>query len=321
MTSEFYKDIIRIIFWFPIRWLSRILPRQLLMKLGSILGTIFYFSAHHRRKILTKELHQCLPAYSDRRMVSIARQSFICFTKDQLDVLLYPYLNKTIMDNISVINGSDHLEKVRRSGNGCILLLCHLGSNQFLMPALGHRGFTIGQVSLPADAVNIVFGDEKISFIHQKMLTLKRKMEESLPTTHIFLEQGLWEALNWLKTGNILAIAVDGRHGKRFWKMSFCGRIAQYSPSPFILSLRSKAPLIPTFIIRDKNDRHQVIVEPPLSIPESENLSKEEVMKNLLRNYLKRLEHYFSLYPEQYGMFFYLAHKHTANKHNSLFII
>ncbi|MBN2381251.1 lysophospholipid acyltransferase family protein [bacterium] len=320
MFIEFIKDLIRLFFWYPLRWLSNCIPRTLLMRIGNVLGSILYGFARERRQTMANEIRACFPGLDPGRLKRIVRAAMICFVKDQCDVLLYPRLDADKTEAITRITGLELLLELQQQKTGVILLLCHLGSNQFLMPALGFRGLHIGQVSLPADAVTVVFADQKISPVHKRMLALKRKMEESLPTRHIFLEKGLWEALNWLRAGNILAIAVDGRYGHRFKTMSFCGRPAQYSPSPFILALRTGAPLLPTFILRENNDQHHVIIEPPLAWPAESQNSRELFIEHCLSAYLKRLEHYFNAYPEQYGMFLYLAHRHTFSQENALFL-
>jgi len=316
---EFAKDIIRLFFWFPVRWLTPVLPRYVLMKIGALLGLLLYFFASERRRTILDEMKRCLPDRTASELQQTVKRSFICFVKDQCDVLLYPRLDETKTAAMTHITGLEHLESCHRDAGGCILLLCHLGPNQFLMPALGHRGFQIGQVSLPADAVNIVFADHKISPVHRKVLEMKRVMEESLPSQHIFLEKGLWEALQWLRSGRILAIAVDGRHGHRFTPFPFCGRPAQYSPAPFLLSFRNGAPLLPTFIVREQDDRHHVIIGPPLSSNEQKT-DWASFLQDSMKEYITKLEYHFTKYPEQYGMFFYLARTHTAGKPNALFL-
>lgn len=317
---EYFKDIIRLIQWYPLRWIFSVLPPPLLSLIAKAAGMALYLTAHSRRKIMTEEFRRCFPEKSSAELGQITRKAFIAFVLEQFDVLQYPHLDAVKTERYSRISGEEHLRESDKKGKGVILLLCHLGSNQFIMPILGFKGYHIGQVSLPADAVQAVFGSRKISLIHRKILHLKRKMEESLPCTHIFLQKGIWEGTTWLKDGKILAIAVDGRHGTRFVKHSFSQRTAQYSPGPFLMALRTGAPLLPVFVIRDGSMKHRMIIEKPLDMTSLEEYSQKEKIGYLLDLYIQRLEHYFQQYPELYGMFFYLARIHTGGKENALFL-
>lgn len=314
---ETIKDVLRLIFWYPVRWISSIVPRYFLMKIGGISGYFLYLFASQRRKIINEEITKCFPKFSKEKCRNLTVKAFQSFIKDQLEVLLYPYLTAEKTSEISIIQGEMNLKNALEKGKGVIVLLNHQGLNQFIMPALGFKGYVIGQVSLPADAVKHVFGNQRISFIHLKMLQLKRQMEETLPSTHIFLENNIWDGLKWLKNGKILAIAVDGRHGERFIETTLCKRQAQFSPSPFIMSLRSGAPLLPVFVLRNENNRHNIIIEKPLIMPEKRVTNKNSA---LLNEYLAHFENYLEKCPEQYGMFIYLAKIHTGGAHNTLFL-
>lgn len=319
LVQEHFKDIIRVLFWYPLRWVIQFLPRRLTMRIADYTGIILAWSAENRRSVINRELGLLFPDWSEKKRAVVTRNTFRVFLQDQCDVLLYPFLDARTTGHIAELEGIEHLDTALKGGKGAILLLCHLGSNQIILPVLGYRGYRIGQVSLPADSIDIVFQDREVTAIHRHVLQLKRRHEEMLPTEHIFLDHGIWEALSWLRQGHTLAIAVDGRHGQRFIPVNCCGRRIRLSPSPMIMHMRTSSPLLPAFTVRDGRGRHRVIIEPPLATAGPEIGSVESRINWLLQHYAKRLEAWLHRYPASYGMFLFLAATHTMNQENALF--
>lgn len=315
---EHCKDIFRLLFWYPLRWTIQFMPRRLTMRIADIAG-ILLTTAHNRWTVIDREFGLLFPERSQRERSEMTQKTFRTFLKDQCDVLLYPFLDATTTEKITELKGIEHLDRALVEGKGAILLLCHLGLNQIILPALGYSGYRIGQVSLPADAVNIVFQDREITAVHRHVLGLKRRHEEMLPTEHIFLEQGIWEGLAWLRQGHTLAIAIDGRHGQRFISVNCRGRMIRLSPSPMIMHIRTASPLLPAFTVRDETGRHQIIIEPPLPAAPQEITSQADRIHWLLENYVERFELWLQRYPDHYGMFLFLAATHTSNQANALF--
>ena len=63
-------------------------------------------------------------------------------------------------------------------------MIGHFGANQMIMPALGHRGYPIHQLSAPPT----VWADilpERANPLWRQKLELRWQLEQGLPVTHI----------------------------------------------------------------------------------------------------------------------------------------
>ena len=68
---------------------------------------------------------------------------------NELEVLRYPTLNPSNIHDVCDVLGLEHLDLALNKGRGAILMIGHFGANQMIMPALGHRGYPIHQLSAP----------------------------------------------------------------------------------------------------------------------------------------------------------------------------
>jgi len=63
--------------------------------------------------------------------------------------------------------------------------------------------------------------------------------------------------------------------------------------------LRTRAPIIPMFIIRNSDNTHKVILETPIFIKEETN--SDEVVRKYIQMVTKIIEQYIRKYPQEWG--------------------
>jgi Lauroyl/myristoyl acyltransferase len=80
---------------------------------------------------------------------------------------------------------------------------------------------------------------------------------------------------------------------------TFFGTKAATATGPVVFAMRTKAPILPMFIVRQKDDTHKIIIEPPLYIEEKEDY-KETLIYNVAR-ITKIIENYIRKYPQEWG--------------------
>jgi KDO2-lipid IV(A) lauroyltransferase len=91
---------------------------------------------------------------------------------------------------------------------------------------------------------------------------------------------------------------ADQDGGKKGIFINFFDRPASTIPSPVVFSMRSGAVLIPLFDIRQKDNHHQVIIEPAYKLITTSNI-KDDIIKNTAI-LTKKLETYIRQYPDQW---------------------
>ena len=81
--------------------------------------------------------------------------------------------------------------------------------------------------------------------------------------------------------------------------MEFFGRKAATATGPVILAQRTKAAILPCFIVRQKDDTQKIIFEQPLEL-QLGSTEKETIILNIQR-LTSIIETYIRRYPAEWG--------------------
>lgn len=288
------KDLAGWFVWFPLRRIVQFLPLKVVLLLGNIGATLYFFLGIKTRKQVIEELSLLFGnRYSKKQIWRIARRSFRINTLRQIELLLFGKLTKEATEHIVSIKGLENVDWALNKGKGAIILLSHFGSFLLPLPALGFKGYKISQI-----------GGEPLlkrnKVLSKKIFELRVKETSKLPINFLRTDQSMRTVFRSLKNNELVAIAFDGRIGKRWIPVKFFERVAHFSPGPVKLALKSEAPLLPTFIIRDKNNSHILIIEPPFELTILN--SEEDTLAFNTKQLAKIFEIYISRYPCHFGM-------------------
>lgn len=305
-------DRLRWVYWYPFRITIQQLNFGNLIFVAKLTGTLVYLFASRRREIIRKELILSLGKdCHGKKLRNIVYRSFLNFYQTQLEFFLYPKLNPARVNGIVRIEGKENLDQALARGKGAILLFSHFGANQMIMPAIGYNGYKMNQLSISAEHWKSII-PENSSPINRRILKLRWEYEQSLPAKHINAFGLLRPAIKCLKNNEVLGIALDGGAGKKELRLEFLGRKASFSSGPMNLARHTGATLLPTFIIRNQDGRHKLVIHErmdPINSSEKENTQK---FVALMESYIKR-------YPCHYAQFLWLARKFTQNTENPFF--
>jgi phosphatidylinositol dimannoside acyltransferase len=293
------KDVFLYIYWKPFKCLIQKTPPALFYPAGSCLGSAAFLCRRGKRRILQKEAEFVLgPATSARQKKLIVRKAFQIEAQKELEVLLFPILSPKNISSYARIEGIEHLDNALARGKGAMLLFAHLGANQMIMPAIGHRGFAMCQLSAPATIWKEMLPDKKFSAMEEYSLQARADHEEKLPVKHINIFKSVKEAFRCLQRNEVLGVAVDGGGGKERLSVSFLGREALLSPGPAEISIRTGCAVLPAFVLRDSKGINRVIVENALEIPPDSDA--ENAAAAITQAFATRLQEYVEQHPEYY---------------------
>ena len=230
-------------------------------------------------------------------------ESYIEVCKFQMESLLYPYLNNYNIDRIAKIKGIDRLEQALMHQKGVILLLSHFGNNEIIMPALGYRGYKINQIADRHPPQDIKDAARRTSFIRIKNLALRFKRQDALPCKFIAARGSVREAVRTLQSNEILLVTGDGRIGKNYKEFPFLKSRARFLTGPIKLGIKYKAPILPVFTLRNKNDLNQIVIEEPIGGDENRSLDEEAKIRVCLAKYVSILGRYVKSHPANYAKY------------------
>lgn len=239
---------------------------------------------------------------SNEKMIQIIKKG-ICQTRENLfETWLFPKMTRDKIRKMVYFEGKENLDQALTHGNGVIIALTHFGFNKIIIPALGYEGYKVNQIaSRPTELKE----SDKFGYEHYKIMESELQCEKSLPANFIYTDQSLRPILRALYNNEILITAIDGNVGHKRISTKFFQCIVNFSPTPMLLALKTGAPVLPTFIIRRKNESIKIIIENPLSFktyPE-----KNDTIAEALNDYREVLERYVSAYPCHYVDYLYRA--------------
>ncbi len=262
-----------------------LLPRKVSLLIGSGLGRLVYFILYTHRKLSIENLREVfkekLPAPEIRR---ICMALFSNLGKNMVETLYLPRLTKERIEKF--ISGGDLkvLDEALPKGKGVIILSPHLGNWELLAAFLGLRGYRL----------YVIARELRNPFLNQFLLGLRKKvgvetLDRASPIRVI---------LETLKKNNILGILpdqdVDSVSGLF---VDFLGKEAYTPTGPVALAIASGAPIIPCFLIRQK-DRHTLHIEKPLDL-DLTGRKKRDLLVNTQR-WSQIVERYIRDYPSQW---------------------
>ncbi len=262
------KDLVSLGFFGPGRPLLSRLSRKQLDQLAAAVAGVGNRMDPGRSTLAREELGRCFPAGGlPRGEEEILRDAWHLAAFNELEVLRYPAMNPDNVEAVCTVDGLEHLREAEAAGRGAILAIGHLGANQMIMPALGHRGFAMNQLSAPPTVWAEIHREGRTTPAYRRLLAHRWRLEQALPVRHINVFRFLRPALECLTAGEVLGLAFDGGGGKRWAQVDFLGRRANVSVQSVQLARKTGAALLPTRVGRlPGEERHRVEIHAPMEL-------------------------------------------------------
>jgi len=112
--------------------------------------------------------------------------------------------------------------------------------------------------------------------------------------------QCITNSLKVLRNNEILFVPLDQNFGSgRGVFVEFFGQKAATATGPVVFATRTKASILPMFIVRQNADTHKIIIEPPIDMEERNN-DQENILANTTK-ITNLIEKYIRRYPHEWG--------------------
>ena len=186
------------------------------------------------------------------------------------------------------LEGYEHFLQARRAGRGVITLTAHLGNWELGAVFIRRMGFPVSGVALPHDdpQMDRLFNAQR-----------QRCGVGVIPVGR----EAVRTSLQRLRRGEILGMLGDWEFFDNGEAVSLSGHLASLPRGPAVLSLRSRAPIVPTFLTRDGWWKFRLSFEPPLW-PGSGGRTGKAVTQ-MVQAYAQTLERYLRRFSDQWLMF------------------
>jgi KDO2-lipid IV(A) lauroyltransferase len=235
--------------------LSATVPLPIAQALGRSLGLLFFLVAPRQRRRAIKNLSWCFPELSRADVRGMARRVFRNIGMNQLEMLRWMGGRSAELDQRIVVTGLEHVEQGLAHGAGLIVLTAHVGNWDLLALWAASRW-----------PLTIISKDIKNSVLNT--FWMERRRQEGLRI--VGARNSYRACLAVLRRREMLGFVLDQNMTRQDGIfVEFFGRAACTTPGLAILSAHARAPVMPAFMLRRGDGRHEVRILPLLEPPEA----------------------------------------------------
>ncbi|MFC1510243.1 lysophospholipid acyltransferase family protein [Candidatus Omnitrophota bacterium] len=270
-------------------WLFGSMPYGIVRFMMHILLAVGFTFTVKQKRIARESLKVAFgQEKTDKEIDALIKKNFQTFGKSMIELSYFLTHPQWVLDKVT-IEGKEHLEAAMAQGKGVIAVTAHFGNFPLLMLRCAKEGYETNCIMRP-------IRDEKL----EKFLFKKRK-EAGFKTVYaIPRRQCVVNSLKVLRNKELLFIPLDQNFGSSGGvHVEFFGQEAATATGPIVFSMRTGAPILLTFIIRQPDDTHKIVIEPPFELEEGVDES-DTIQKNIAR-LTKIIEGYIRKYPHEWG--------------------
>jgi lauroyl/myristoyl acyltransferase len=191
---------------------------------------------------------------------------------------------------LSHAEGYEHVKDAVSRGKGAILLTAHLGNWEM-------GGIVLSKLGHPVNIVYFPDGHETVERERTRKRLMRGVKEIRLDPDKI----SPLEMLRALQNGELVAMQGDKLFHDSGVKIKFFDADAYFPRGPVLLAMLSGAPILPSFILMDKDARYRIIVEEPI-YAETTGDREKDVRENLIK-VAAVFEKYIGQYYDQWYCF------------------
>lgn len=260
VSESLSRDILRLIIWFPFRWLVSAIPVRWGLFLMKAAGDLHFRAGGGKRAFLQKKIRDVLQV-NEAKAKDAVKRILENHYLDRLHIFLYPRLRcvEDVKPFVSFENIGE-LEKELERGKGALIVQPHFGPVQITLMALGVHGFNPIQIGLPSD--------EGLSNIGKNVAFKYRLKYEGMLPPIVAADKYLGAVYKHLKKGGVVLTTGDGAGGGVYLgehrKMSLLGGERMVPLGPASMAIKTGASFVPTFIINEGFDKFRIVFEKPI---------------------------------------------------------
>jgi KDO2-lipid IV(A) lauroyltransferase len=269
------------------------LPTWLTYRIGHVGTWIAYRLQATGTNALVENFRGIFPDRSDAELRRLALRTYRSYARDVIDFIRsLEQPTEVIRRRVSRLDTSAFEEALGR-GRGAIALSGHFGNWELAGVLL--RRFT----TYPLTVVAMREPDAEVS-------RLRHRLRAKLGIETIEVRQHLETAITirrLLQQNRVVGMLLDRHLGKDYAEVRFFGRPAFFLRTPAMLAFFSGAPLVPSFVYRDEQDRLVVECGPAIDVPRTgdrdENIrAATQAVATVIERQIRARPHYwYQFYP------------------------
>lgn len=263
-------------------WIA-VTPRPAALAVASLLGRLAYAVGGRTRERAADRIAAVLgcEAGEARRTCRLMYRNFAF---GLVDLMIFGGWRRRYLERVLRVEGFERVERAIAEG-GVVGLTGHL-SNWELMG--GYVARRLGGIAVLAT----VAYDENFN---RAVVNWRRR----LGVRTIYRTEPAAVPLRWLRDGNFLGILADQNIASLpSVTVDFLGRPARTPVGPALLARRARVPIIPMFVVRERDHTYRMVVERPV-VPSGAKNVKQALAEDT-EAWSKAVARWVRRYPEQW---------------------
>jgi len=285
------KNISRFLGWLGLiisSLIVKLLPKRYLYSFANGISSLAYQFATKQRNIAFDSLTVAFGSSKSKKEIElIVKECFSFMAKSAVELMFLMDKPEVLKKRVSLM-GKENLDAALKKGNGVILVSAHFGNFPLLLGRLAIEGYKAAGIMRPMRDSRV----EKIFLKKRDKFGVKTIYSQPRNTC-------VASTIQSLRNNELVFIPIDQNFGTAGVFVNFFGKQAATATGPVVLAQRTKAALLPCFIIRQQDDTHKIIFEPEIKIEVTAD-PHETVLINIQR-LTDIIESYIRKYPAEWG--------------------
>jgi KDO2-lipid IV(A) lauroyltransferase len=264
-----------------------LLPETTSLWIGRQIGRLLYLLDGEHRRVAFQNLHQAFgDEKSEKELRTIAQRTFQNLGMMVAEFFRIPKMKVDDYKRTVTVEGLEEALKILDRKKGGLLLVGHFGNWElmgFMSKVIGHPILVIAKPVKQNPRI-----DAWITEIRKKAGL------EIIPP-----EMATRKVIKALSQNRVVGILIDQRakRSQGVW-VDFFGKKAPTTPGLAVLALKTGAPVVPVFMIRDGFKKHRLLIKEPLQLVNTGDFKKDVETNTQLFN--QTLEAVIRQYPDQW---------------------
>ena len=271
--------------------LAELFPLRYLNLFAAVVGrTGFYLVVRYRRIVLNNLKMAFGTSKTEKEYRDIAKTVYQDMIKNAFEVAKLFHAEPSLVKELVTVSGLEHLDTALSQGKGVVAVSAHMGNFTIIGPRLIEEGYPF----------SLVLRDPKDEMLAKALRDLRNNVGiESIPVNP--RRTCIAKSLACLKRNGILFLQIDQNASSQDLWVDFFGWKVPTFKGPVVFSMRTGAPVVPMFIIRDSSGHHQLTIKPPYPLERTDN-QEDDILFNTT-SLTKLIESYIEQYPSQWWWF------------------
>lgn len=268
-------------------FLSVSLPPKFGYKIAKTLSILHYYVSKADRIAVRGNIKAIFPEINEPLLKKYTKDVFINFGVYLENFLKFSKLDASYIEKNVIIEGIRYIDASLSLGKGLIIASAHIGNWELGAVALGLSGYSVNAVALPHN--------------HKMVDAFFNGQREANNVSVIPIARAVRGCFEALAKNEIICLVGDRDFTQGGIVVDLFGKPTMVPRGPAVFSLRSKAPIVAGFTIRQDNDKFRLRFNPPIKFTPVGEYEKD--VYSLTKLYLKQIEDCIRLYPGQWSMF------------------